>query len=152
MVWFVSFSKKKKRSGEAERDGKNFKRRRKTHSIFFAFSLPKFQKNVIVQRHYYFMHLGNGEVIDACRKVRRARRKGSCLLSFFVFQCFLHRFAQPVSLSFTPLFNSLLFPRAPLAASSTTPASPTARPRSGSCEESSPSASSPSGTSGPARS
>ncbi len=23
------------------------------------------------QRHYYFMNIGNGEVIDACRKVRR---------------------------------------------------------------------------------
>ena len=22
------------------------------------------------QRHYYFMNIGNGEVIDACRKVR----------------------------------------------------------------------------------
>jgi hypothetical protein len=22
------------------------------------------------QRHYYFMNVGNGEVIDACRKVR----------------------------------------------------------------------------------
>jgi histone-lysine N-methyltransferase SETD2 len=24
------------------------------------------------QRHYYFMNIGNGEVIDACRKVRLA--------------------------------------------------------------------------------
>jgi hypothetical protein len=25
------------------------------------------------QRHYYFMNVGNGEVIDACRKARAAR-------------------------------------------------------------------------------
>ena len=28
------------------------------------------------QRHYYFMNIGNGEVIDACRKVRS--RTGWC--------------------------------------------------------------------------
>lgn len=28
------------------------------------------------QRHYYFMNIGNGEVIDACRKVRQAGLRG----------------------------------------------------------------------------
>lgn len=27
------------------------------------------------QRHYYFMNVGNGEVIDACRKVRLQQRQ-----------------------------------------------------------------------------
>ena len=29
------------------------------------------------QRHYYFMNIGNGEVIDACRKVRNHSNSGS---------------------------------------------------------------------------
>ena len=28
------------------------------------------------QRHYYFMNIGNGEVIDACRKVSKRMRAG----------------------------------------------------------------------------
>lgn len=30
------------------------------------------------QRHYYFMNVGNGEVIDACRKVRVAPALQEC--------------------------------------------------------------------------
>lgn len=29
----------------------------------------------IGQRHYYFMNIGNGEVIDACRKVLQRNRR-----------------------------------------------------------------------------
>ena len=29
------------------------------------------------QRHYYFMNVGNGEVIDACRKVTLLRGSGA---------------------------------------------------------------------------
>lgn len=31
------------------------------------------------QRHYYFMNVGNGEVIDACRKVRQREAAGGLI-------------------------------------------------------------------------
>ena len=37
----------------------------------------------IGQRHYYFMNVGNGEVIDACRKVRLEASASNPATSWF---------------------------------------------------------------------
>lgn len=39
------------------------------------------------QRHYYFMNIGNGEVIDACRKVRQWAVLCSCNNAVLTWSC-----------------------------------------------------------------